>query len=313
MSSIPTAKPVTRVPVLFLKTRSTPTDAYEDLFSQQPLEGQFLEPRFVPVLRHTFKDDGMSKVEAALREERINNTPEGSYGGMIFTSQRAVEAFAALVERGRDPTWPRLRDVPIYSVGPATTRALRATPHGSRLQVFGEHTGTGEALAAFMLDHYREWYKDRATLPPLLFLVGEQRRDVIPRTLMDEKLPEDRRIRVDEVEVYGTGVMESFPVDLERALEELRTRPVLWVIVFSPTGSEAMLKGTGFLDEAGKVRAGDEGRPREGPQILVATIGPTTRDWLNGFGFTPHVCAERPSPEGVLSGIALYMKALSEA
>lgn len=216
-----------------------------------------------------------------------------------------------MVADGRDTgdtAWPHLQDVPIYSVGPATTRALRAIPQDPPLQVFGEESGTGEVLSGFMLRHYRAWYKDRATLPPLLFPAGETRRDVIPKRLMDEGLPADRRIGVDEVEIYETGVMESFPADLERALAASRAREMLWIVVFSPAGCEAMLRGAGLLDDRGEAtEAGGEG----GPQVLVATIGPTTRDCLAGFGFTPHVCAEKPSPEGVLGGIALYMNALS--
>lgn len=97
----PTTTPNNRVPILFLKTKSTPTDAYEDLFNAQPLAGAHFEPRFVPVLRHSFKDGGMDRVEKALRGREVGAAPEASYGGMIFTSQRAVEAFAALVERGK--------------------------------------------------------------------------------------------------------------------------------------------------------------------------------------------------------------------
>lgn len=198
--------------------------------------------------------------------------------------------------------------MPIYSVGPATTRALRAIPQDPPLQVFGEESGTGEVLSGFILDHYRAWYKDRERLPPLLFLAGETRRDVIPKRLMDEALPDDRRIRVDEVEIYETGIMESFPSDFERALAASRERSMLWVVVFSPAACEAMLRGAGLLDDRGEVRPGGN---EAGPRILVATIGPTTRDCLAGLGFTPHVCAEKPSPEGVLSGIALYMNTLS--
>ncbi|PKS07083.1 hypothetical protein jhhlp_005680 [Lomentospora prolificans] len=292
-----------RVPVLFLKTKSAPSDAYEDLFSKQPLPQCVFEPQFVPVLRHSFKENGMAEARTALQNRQVNETTEAKYGGMIFTSQRAVEAFTALVEDGKgDPKWPHLQRVPVYSVGPATTRALRAVPQEPPLQVFGDHTGNGETLAPFILDHYREWYKGRSTLPPLLFLVGEQRRDVIPRKLMDENLPSDRRIEVREVEMYETREMESFPVDLRNVLRGLDPESTTWVVVFSPAGCETMLKGIGFLDSDGNAKSNNE------PQssILVATIGPTTRDCLKGFGFSPHACAEQPSPEGILKAIDQY-------
>lgn len=197
--------------------------------------------------------------------------------------------------------------MPVYSVGPATTRALKAIPQDPPLQVFGEHTGNGDSLACFILDHYGTWYQDRCVKPPLLFLVGEQRRDIIPKTLMDNQLAKEKRIQVDEVVVYGTGVMESFPRDLELCLEASRKSTMSWIVVFSPTGCDAMLKGLGVLDEVtGKAKPKDPARTR-----FVATIGPTTRNYLQRrFGFEPDVCAEKPSPEGILDGIIQFVSQL---
>ncbi|KAI1105430.1 tetrapyrrole biosynthesis, uroporphyrinogen III synthase [Jackrogersella minutella] len=297
-----------KVPVLLLKTKSAPTDAYEDTFST-PRDGFNFEPTFVPVLQHKFEDDGMQHFEKLLGERQISTGAESAYGGLIFTSQRAVEAFAKLVDEGKgDENWPHLQDVPLYSVGPATTRALKAIPQAPPLQVFGEHTGNGDALAQFILEHYGEWYKDRSTKPPLLFLVGEQRRDIIPKTLMDESLPDSRRIPVTEIVVYGTGVMESFAGDFAEVLQKTADRQSRWIVVFSPTGCDSMLKGLGILDdETGKVI----NRPQENVNMYIATIGPTTRNFLKRkFDYEPDVCSEKPSPEGVWQGITDFMKSL---
>ncbi|KAI0969139.1 uroporphyrinogen-III synthase [Xylaria arbuscula] len=290
------------VPVLLLKTKSSPTDAYEDLFLTP--HGNFrFEPTFVPVLQHCFDEDGLESVETLLHEKRINNGVDSAYGGLIFTSQRAVEAFAKPVDEGQgnEGDWPHLSDVPIYSVGPATTRALKAIPQTPPLQIFGEHTGNGDALARYILQHYGDWYRDRPTKPPLLFLVGDQRRDIIPKTLMDDTLPADTRIEVTETVVYGTGVMESFPNDFEKILGGTKDRPTRWVVVFSPTGCDSMLRGLGFtLDE----KAAKAARAPGQRSAYIATIGPTTRDYLTKtFGVAPDVCAEKPSPEGVLEAI----------
>ncbi|KAF9770636.1 hypothetical protein IL306_011796 [Fusarium sp. DS 682] len=304
-----------KIPVLLLKTRSNPGDSYEDLFSESNINGIGFAPQFVPVLLHNFLDDGMKEVAALLRDRRIGNQEHHEYGGLIFTSQRAVEAFVKLVEDGKAgdtpkpediTTWPHLQNIPIYSVGPATTRALAAVPQEPPLQVFGSHTGNGAALAPYILAHYYEWYRDqnRATLPPILFLVGETRRDIIPKTLQDGALPDTERIRVTETVVYGTGVMESFPVDLRRALSQTRDDPVRWIVVFSPTGCDSMLRVMGILDpETNKVYKGYE---RDG-KTFIATIGPTTRDHLLSLGFEPDVCAESPTPQGVLEGIQAFM------
>ncbi|CCT67415.1 related to uroporphyrinogen III synthase [Fusarium fujikuroi] len=311
----PTTEQASEIPVLLLKTRSSPGDSYEDLFSESNVNASGFAPQFVPVLLHQFHSDGMNEVAALLRDRRIGNQKHHEYGGLIFTSQRAVEAFVKLVEDGKaddipkpeeKTSWPHLQNIPVYSVGPATTRALAAVPQEPPLQVFGSHTGNGAALAPFILAHYYEWYggQKRATLPPILFLVGETRRDIIPKTLQDGALPDTERIRVTETVVYGTGVMESFPVDLRRVLGETRNDSMRWIVVFSPTGCDSMLRVMGILDpETNKVYKGYE---RDG-KTFIATIGPTTRDHLLSFGFEPDVCAELPTPQGVLEGIQAFM------
>ncbi|OTB02388.1 hypothetical protein M426DRAFT_322664 [Hypoxylon sp. CI-4A] len=293
-----------KIPVLLLKTKSTPTDAYEDIFSI-PKDGFDFDPIFVPVLQHKFEDEGMQQVGNLLREKRISRNADSNYGGLIFTSQRAVEAFAKLVDEGKvDENWPHLQDIPVYSVGPATTRALKAIPQDPPLQIFGEHTGNGDALAQFILSHYGEWYKDRTNKPPLLFLVGEQRRDIIPKTLMAENLSDDQRIAVTEIVVYGTGVMDSFVQDFADVLQKTKNRSSRWVVVFSPTGCDSMLNGLGMLD----TDTGKAAKKSQEKTTYIATIGPTTKNYLGRtFDYEPDVCSEKPSPEGVWQGITDFV------
>jgi len=300
------------IPILLLKTKSTPNDGYAEYFSQA--DGGF-EPTFVPVLEHRFLEEGTRGVRTALREKAFTRSSnEVGYGGLIFTSQRAVEAFAKLVEEGNGQSgWPHLQDVPIYTVGPATSRALKSIPQSPPLNIFGSETGNGEALAHYILSHYGEWYKDEAAKPMLMFPVGEQRRDIIPKTLMDPDLPKETYICVEEITVYGTGVMESFPQDFTQVLQATVGREVRWVVVFSPTGCEAMLRALDMLDPStGRIKTGERGGGcgnRKGcRRTYIATIGPTTRDYLRKtFGFEPDVCAEKPSPEGVGEGIKKFM------
>jgi len=92
----------TKTPVFLLKTQSTPGDAYEELFNENGKEiGQDFEPVFVPVLEHRFMDDGLATVRRVLQEKSIGTSPSSAYGGLVFTSQRAVEAFSKLIEEGR--------------------------------------------------------------------------------------------------------------------------------------------------------------------------------------------------------------------
>jgi uroporphyrinogen-III synthase len=87
-------------PILLLKTKSTPKDGYEDQFSAKQDEIYF-DPTFVPVLEHKFLDEGLNIVRDLLRQKQIGKENGASYGGLVFTSQRAVEAFARLVEEGK--------------------------------------------------------------------------------------------------------------------------------------------------------------------------------------------------------------------
>ncbi|KAL2420029.1 hypothetical protein ABEF95_001818 [Exophiala dermatitidis] len=477
------------IPVLLLKTRSQPHDAYEEYFSTTPAsarnpaqqEGEantttspFVSysfvPQFVPVLEHRPHVENLAVLKEALETETLSQR----YGGMIFTSQRAVEAWTEVVKSvGRehganysvsqsyveesiqlgsgigviegDGTQQSSREqtdetaakdgntaaaeplepspstgapfFPIYSVGPATSRALNtlvsesgptSSPNGSNKSlspfarlapvVLGEH-GTGAQLAQYILSHYnaqdermiytsrptrdgvaadgerhnkqyfveekiekirsrtvgehhdqdqnqneqqhRQQNQENTRKKGLLFLVGEQRRDIIPKTLMDpeNKLHPRQRISVDEVEVYSTDVMSSFQRDFEAMIRssKLDKSPIVVVVVFSPQGSESMLRALGFIDESntltkeaigrwenrekltnlrrhgggaqGDADALDQNTSNDQPQTyVIVTIGPTTRDYLKTkFDFDADVCAAKPSPEGVGEGVKAFL------
>lgn len=301
-----------KTPVLLLKTKSVPTDTYEDLF--RTLANGRYSPVFVPVLEHCFKRHALNELQRhVVSRGFVPMSQQGlaTYGALIFTSQRAVEAFVDIVEEIRrqgihsiDELLPA--SLPLYVVGPATARGLKAL--NLACPILGEETGTGEVLAGFILDHYNSIYPG-AGKPPILFLVGDKRRDIIPKTLQSEKLSPGRRAHVDEVVIYETGEMQTFKSDFStiwrnNANEGLDRQ---WVVVFSPTGCQAMLESLEILDMAtGKARPATSQKG-----IFVATIGPTTRDYLiSEFEFTPDVCAEKPSPEGLAAGIEAFIERL---
>jgi uroporphyrinogen-III synthase len=89
-----------RTPILLLKTKSAPNDGYEEHFSTAK-DGILFDPVFVPVLEHKFLDEGLSVVRDLLHNKHIGKDATQKYGGLIFTSQRAAEAFAALLENGK--------------------------------------------------------------------------------------------------------------------------------------------------------------------------------------------------------------------
>ncbi len=86
------------IPVLLLKTRTTPDDGYEEYFTTAPATSgprMRFKPVFVPVLEHTPNIENLEKIERLLRHRELKR----EYGGMIFTSQRAVEGWRGVVER----------------------------------------------------------------------------------------------------------------------------------------------------------------------------------------------------------------------
>jgi uroporphyrinogen-III synthase len=138
---------------------------------------------------------------------------------------------------------------------------------------------------------------------------------------MDPTLAGAKQIHVDELVVYETCVMESFTQDFALLISQLESdarHGVVVVVVFSPSGCEALLRCLGYIDDEKKLT--EKGRSRgdgkknvssqveEGTRYIIATIGPTTRDYLEReFGFKTDICAEKPSPEGVGEGVKKFL------
>lgn len=101
-----------KTPILLLKTKSAPQDGYEDF-----LTANNYTPIFIPVLEHRFHTTNLARVRELFASGAFNpatgdnDTGSGGsggsiepdkngrkYGGMIFTSQRAVEAFVKMID-----------------------------------------------------------------------------------------------------------------------------------------------------------------------------------------------------------------------
>lgn len=87
------------IPVFLLKTKSIPNDGYQEQFSASKDQG--FDPIFVPVLEHKFFEEELAIVKELLQKKLVIRETTSKYGGMIFTSQRAVEAFSRLVCEGK--------------------------------------------------------------------------------------------------------------------------------------------------------------------------------------------------------------------
>jgi uroporphyrinogen-III synthase len=88
--------PPGRIPVLLLKTKSTPVDTYDEYFSNEPFA-----PTFVPVLEHRPNIQNLEFVRSLLLDGKLGRENNAEYGGIIFTSQRAVEGFAKAVDQAK--------------------------------------------------------------------------------------------------------------------------------------------------------------------------------------------------------------------
>ncbi|KAI1966637.1 uroporphyrinogen-III synthase [Ophidiomyces ophidiicola] len=329
-----------QIPVLLLKTKSSPHDGYEEYFSSTARNYHY-KPIFVPVLKHKFNHDNLGKV----RDLFVSRDLRRKYGGLVFTSQRAVEGFSRMITEEVDQSLAieASLNLALYTVGPATFRSLNTLrkTHLPHAALIGEKAGTGEALAKLILDHYNDLERNKPHFSinnenrndggklPLLFLVGETHRDIIPKTLMSPELPASERIHIDELIVYETGVMDSFRQNFAFILDELNiastqdgdeshsSQVPIWVVVFSPTGCDAMLDilGVSIQDSCeghGVSSQKDIKGSYKRRWCRIATIGPTTREHLRlTFGVEPDVCAEKPSPEGVGNGIEAAISASS--
>ena len=98
-------------PILLLKTKSSPQDGYEDFFSAKNYN-----PTFIPVLEHRFLKNNLTQVRDLFHKNAFNNTQTPrKYGGLIFTSQRAVEGFAQMIEDEKDGIY-NLPQTPTYQL-----------------------------------------------------------------------------------------------------------------------------------------------------------------------------------------------------
>lgn len=295
--------------VLLLKTESKPVDDYRAHFTS------LTRHDFVPVLEHVYHPENMAWLRKAIVDstfthchdyESLTSKDRQLYSGLIFTSQRAVEAFAHVVaslnSADRDNLLPR--DLPLYVVGPATARTLVSL--GLKCSVLGEESGTGANLADYILaNHPRSSSAAGPRCHPLLFLVGEQRRDIIPKTLQSAELPHSMQIAVTEKVMYESRAMNSMRSDLAKRIQSAVDAKLkrIWLVVFSPTGCKDILRH--LRDRAdiafGIAAASDR------PVVLIVTIGPTTRDYLSReCGFQAHACADEPSPGGIDRAIRTY-------
>nr|KAF6304479.1 uroporphyrinogen III synthase [Myotis myotis] len=244
-----------------------------------------LEATLIPVLSFEF-------LSLPTFWEKLSR-PEG-YGGLIFTSPRAVEAVELSLEQdgksegeGRIPpvgdtgfqksVWKKsLRETwnakPVYVVGNATASLVKKLG----LEAEGESSGNAEKLA--------EWICSREPPAlPLLFPCGALKGEVLPQMLKDKGIP------MESIIVYRKIPHPGIQVNLDSYYSK-QGIPAS-IAFFSPSGLTHSLKHVRELS----------GSSIE--QIKFAAIGPTTARALAAQGLPVSCTAESPTPQALAAGI----------
>jgi uroporphyrinogen-III synthase len=178
-----------------------------------------------------------------------------------------------------------LRGMTVYTVGPATALAITKLQFST---IVGADTGNGAALSNLIVQtfHRDESGTDTPTeFPPrlpLLFLVGDKRRDIIHKRLAVENIP------LEELTVYETTIASTFDEELDRVLEDDTDGEIEWIIFFSPSGAEIALEKLKRLPQ----------------KVKVGTIGPTTEEYLRKeWDLIPDMVSAKPEPLSMVQGI----------
>lgn len=246
--------------VLFLKNKTTPVDTYHEAFCERHT------PEFVPLLNHgpvSVEETTQYLCSKAFLEETDS---------FIITSQRAVEVFHLClgeISKSSIDTARRIRAKTGYTVGPATEEILRA--NGFADVRGGIHAGNGSVLADIILQDLAPEKRSQR----IVFFTGRIRKDVIPVKL------KNHGVNVVEEVIYKTenkrGILDDF---LGRC-----AAPVDWIVFFSPQGTE------GIVEHLQK---------EELKKAKIASIGPTTEDYLVSKGICTHVVAAKPTAASLL-------------
>lgn len=256
-------------------------DPKEDECGQDPYIRELglcgLEATLIPVLSFEF-------LSLASFVEKLS-CPE-RYGGLIFTSPRALEAAELCLERGKKTeVWKEsLKEQwnakPVYVVGKATASLARRLG----LDCEGEDCGNAERLAEHIC----------AQAPPalpLLFPCGNLKGEALPRTLRDKGVP------LESLTVYQNVPHPGIRGSLHSYYSQQGVPAS--ITFFSPSGLSYSLQ---HIQELSGDSIG---------QIKFAAIGPTTARALAARGLPVSCTATSPTPEALAAGIRAALQSSS--
>ncbi|CAI5759057.1 unnamed protein product [Candida verbasci] len=151
-----------------------------------------------------------------------------------------------------------------YTVGPATFKILSDV--GFKNVKGGGNAGNGAKLSEIIIDEV-----DKSL--PIVFLTGEIRKDIIPRKLKEEGY------NLTEFVIYKT---------FERELGKIEFNKDDWIVFFSPQGTKEIVK---YLKH-------------DNQNWKIASIGPTTEEYLIENNLPPKIVSQKPSPSSLYESIS---------
>lgn len=209
-----------------------------------------------------------------------------SYGGLVFTSPRALEAIKiCLKENSKNEVWSKsLKQMwntkPVYVVGKATASLVEEIG----LIPQGEKSGNAEKLAEYICS------REKPNHSALLFPCGALKREVLPTVL------QEKGIALESLTVYQTTQHS----DLQESLSSYFSQQGIpaSIVFFSPSGVKFCLQHIQKL-------LGDFSN-----NIKFAAIGPTTAEAMEAAGIPASCTAESPTPQDLAAGIqkALHLQ-----
>lgn len=249
-----------------LKNATVPCDPYREIF----VSNQY-ETYFIPLLSHNPVNHDLI-IEFLTSEEFLTD-----YKAIIITSQRCIESLDIVLSKIEDRSVLEIiLNKPAYTVGPATFDVLKRL--GFRDIRGGIKAGNGAALSEIIIND--DLFVQGST--KILFLTGETRKDIIPTKLLAANFD------LKELVAYRTDVMADV-VDRYSALYKALkyTQSEKWIVFFSPQGTDYI---TSHLT---KNQVG----------FKIASIGPTTEEYLCKKGIVPDFVAKKPNAQSLFEGI----------
>ncbi|XP_071525943.1 uroporphyrinogen-III synthase-like [Panulirus ornatus] len=241
--------------VWLLKSCEESDSRYKDTLTRNGFS-----PVHIPVLSFRFCNQGPLK-------NSLQNPLDHS--GIIFTSQRAVEAVAEIYSKLSIDCHHAWSEKKVFVIGEATGRAVQRL---LKLSYIGQESGNAQQLAPIIIRETIAFDK------PLLYPCGNLGRDELPKLLV--KHDRDFRALIS----YETSQHTELKCTIQKLISE---RLPSYMVFFSPSGVNFTLSVLKSLDVSVT-------------GVKIIAIGPTTNTALVEQNIPVSGVCPSPTPEGLL-------------